>query len=818
MKKVIISAAIMAAQSAFAGDIAVKEFRYAGPYVMQRPVMVDSIDINRKAFDVESILDTPIDIKAAAGATVFKGAMAPKADNADMALHLLHFRLTANGYAKAKLNVGKMKRYRIFIDGEKSDGNLTLLPATHDVVIKYLTEKGGKGDSLDVSVTCDNEQLLSVDTETTRSYSLIDVLNGPHFRSTDLSADGRYLITAVYDVTGANDNVWKWHITDVKTKRKIGETDMNISWMPGSASEYWFTRKASTGRQLVKVDVLTGKETVLAKNIPEGHVTLAPTGDYLIISRTVEGPKDDKDVHQYVHPDDRQPGWRNRTALDRYDLKTGVTQPLTFGYHPLGLLDISRDGRYILYSVARPRLTKRPTSLFSIYRLDLTTMQNETIIDSDGFVGNAMFSPDAKDILVNGSPEAFDGIGRNLPADRTPSMVDNQLYLVNCSSRKVTPLTVNFAPCVEGAVWNAYDNKVYLTALDRDRCNLFVIDIAKDGKISRIDVPEENVAQFALAEKAPVMTFYGQGASNTDRLYALDIRNGKSTLMRDLHAERFKDVEIATCQAWDFVNTKGDTVCGRFYLPPHFDKTKKYPLIVNYYGGCSPTTRSFESRYPHNLYAAMGYVVYVVQPSGATGFGQEFASRHVNTAGEGPAQDIIEGTKRFCEEHDFVDAKKIGCIGASYGGFMSQYLQTKTDIFAAAISHAGISDHTSYWGEGFWGYSYSEVSMANSYPWTRRDLYIDRSPLFNVEKIHTPILFLHGTDDNNVPIGESIQMYNALRLLDRPTAFVVVEGQDHHILDYEKRIKWQNTIFAWFAKWLKDDDSWWKAMYDKMDE
>ena len=214
----------------------------------------------------------------------------------------------------------------------------------------------------------------------------------------------------------------------------------------------------------------------------------------------------------------------------------------------------------------------------------------------------------------------------------------------------------------------------------------------------------------------------------------------------------------------------------------------------------------------------MGYVVYVVQPSGATGFGQEFASRHVNTAGEGPAQDIIEGTKRFCDEHDFIDTKKIGCIGASYGGFMSQYLQTKTDIFAAAISHAGISDHTSYWGEGFWGYSYSEVSMANSYPWTRRDLYVDRSPLFNVEKIHTPILFLHGTDDNNVPVGESIQMYNALRLLNRPTAFVVVEGQDHHILDYEKRIKWQDTIFAWFAKWLKDDDSWWKSMSDKMEE
>ena len=104
--------------------------------------------------------------------------------------------------------------------------------------------------------------------------------------------------------------------------------------------------------------------------------------------------------------------------------------------------------------------------------------------------------------------------------------------------------------------------------------------------------------------------------------------------------------------------------------------------------------------------------------------------------------------------------------------------------------------------------------MANSYPWSHRELFIDRSPLFNTEKIHTPLLFLHGADDHNVPVGESIQMYNALRLLDRPTALVVVEGEDHHILTYDKRIKWQNTIFAWFAKWLQNDSAWWDSMYD----
>ena len=181
MRRFIVSAAIIAAQSALAGNIAVKEFRYAGPFILQRPVMVDSIDVNRKAFDVQALLDNPIDLKAANNGSLFKGDIAPKADNADMAVHLLKFRLTANGYVKAKLNVGKMKDYRIFIDGEKSDGNLTLLPATYEVVIKYMTQREDKGDSVDVNIECENEQLIRIDTETKRSYTLADVLNGPHF-------------------------------------------------------------------------------------------------------------------------------------------------------------------------------------------------------------------------------------------------------------------------------------------------------------------------------------------------------------------------------------------------------------------------------------------------------------------------------------------------------------------------------------------------------------------------------------------------------------------------------------------------------------
>ena len=248
-------------------------------------------------------------------------------------------------------------------------------------------------------------------------------------------------------------------------------------------------------------------------------------------------------------------------------------------------------------------------------------------------------------------------------------------------------------------------------------------------------------------------------------------------------------------------------------LPPSFDPQKKYPLIVYYYGGTTPTTRGMTSPYSPQLFASRDYVVYVINPSGAIGYGQEFSARHVNAWGDWTADEIIEGTKKFCEAHPFVDAKRIGCLGASYGGFMTMYLQTKTDLFAAAASHAGISNVTSYWGEGYWGYSYNAIAAAESYPWSKPDLFTKHGALFNADKIKTPLLLLHGTVDTNVPIGESIQLYNALKILGKPVEFITVDGENHFISDYERRVLWHNSIMAWFARWLQDSPEWWNDLY-----
>lgn len=793
-----------------ADTIEVRQFRYLGPYSVEKPVMVDTVDVSQKPFEAGSILDTRMPLgRLDEAATV--GELPVGGDG--YALHLAGFTVENTSYAEVEAMVEYAGAYRLYMDGKRQEGgSLTLSPATHKMALEYMTEAA---DSIGpkVRVITGKGGGVSVGISGKRLYTLGDVIHGTRLSGVEVSAGGKYLITHYTENMEGGRSDRCSRVTDVESGRLITESRELIRWMPKTEA-YYFTREGQEGEELVACYPATGEERVIAEGLPVEPFEMSPTEDYLVYIMSHDGSESRNGVYEVVHPDDRQPDWRVRYSLSKYDLSTGVMQPLTFGYRNVWLNDISADGRYLLYSVVTSRLTERPTTLTSVYRLDLQTMEAEELIDNDGFIFSSVFSPDASKVLVAASPESFDGVGKNVGEGQTPSMYDYQLYLLDVAGKGVTPLTKDFDPSVSEFLWSQADGNIYFTAEDRDCIHLFRMN-GTDYSISRIDVGEDLVDDISFARASRIMAFVGESATNYHRLYTMDTKTDKLTLARDLHAEQMADIEFGECEAWDFVNSRGDTICGRYYLPPHFDSTKTYPMIVNYYGGCSPTSRDFDSRYPHHAYAALGYVVYIVEPSGATGFGQKFSARHVNTAGDYVADDIIEGTRKFCEEHSFVDANKVGCIGASYGGFMTQYLQTKTDIFAAAVSHAGISDHTSYWGEGYWGYSYSEVSMANSYPWKDRELYVEHSPLYNADKIHTPILFLHGTADHNVPVGESIQMYTALKLLGRETALVLIDNQDHHILDYDKRIRWQATIFAWFAKWLQDDATWWESLYPK---
>lgn len=807
MKRLFLSALFLASGLyCFADTLDVKCFRYAGPYEVLEPFAVDSVDVSGKTCKAESILDSKISFEPLRSAEFVTSVPPARGSNQ----HLLSFNLQCTGFVEAELKIKGAKESRFYLDGKKQNGfKMKLEPATHEAVLRIYADE--PLDSLKISIVTKKDGQLSLRTDGKRNYSLDINTDGISCGGVSISPGGKYAAVTHNNIQSGGKTTSYTEIVNLADGRTISRSDSRISWMP-STDEYYSVQLNGSRRDLVCTEPLTGVQRTIATDIPEGGFSIPPKGDYLIYYTRQEGPKEGA-VHQILAPDDRQPGWRNRSGLARYDIATGVMQPLTFGHHNARLADISEDGSRILFQTTRDSLTAVRTDLSSLYLMDVRTLETRCLIEDDATLAGACFSPDGKEILVRGTGESFGGISCRIKEGQTSSPYQYLFFVLNIADGSVKPLTKEgFTPSPQNFQWSAGDGMVYFQAEDKDCQNLFRMN-PKNGKVTRLPNQEDRVSAFAVSNTGSRLVYYGQGLENGDRVWLMDVAGLKQQKIFDFSQIRLADVQMGQGNAYEFTSSRGDRITGFYVLPPDFDPSKKYPMLVHYYGGCSPTARYAIGSYSPQYYAAQGYVFFVVNPSGASGFGQEFAARHVNTAGDVVADDIIEATQQFCKDHPYVDKKHVGCFSASYGGFMTQLLLIKTDIFATGISHAGISSHTSYWGEGYWGYSYSQVSMAGSYPWSRKDLYVDRSPLYNADKIHTPLLFLHGSADTNVPIGESIQMFTALKLLGQETAFVVVDGENHGIREYGKRRDWLRTISAWFAKYLKEDSSWWDEMY-----
>lgn len=840
---VILSLLSLPLTAAMAQGYTPQTVRHAGPFEIKSPIVLDSINISQEKYSASNLINTPLSLGAAdhnpqqtlSSLTFEKGT-----------LNLISFGIEAPKYLSTGVKVTGAEHYKVYVDGSAANGSALLQPGYHTFAVKFIADSTGLAVELDSALMAYNAAAISSTPSSSygagdsakRKFTMVDNLGMHYIHDAAISPSGRWAVVTASWYDKQNKYVSERLLVDTKTSIS-SEIRRGVTWMPRT-DRYYYTESESGKTRIIVVDPATGAKQTLVDDLPSQSFTMSPTEDYLILHDSDDGPKKEDGVYEITHPDDRQPGWRNRGRLSKYDLKTGFVQPLTYTYRQLWLSDISLDGRYLLFAVNNDSLTQRPTTRSTYYELDLTTMKSEILVEKDGFIGSASYAGKSNERLVfKASTEAFGGIGKQLPEGLTPNMFDYHLYIMergaDAASNKVIPVTADHRTSIESVLYSAVDDAVYYTAQNGDSVSLYRLEM-KNYKSVRIPQPLEVLTSLNLATVSGDITVCGSSPCVPYQAYKLSskylissaktagtknasARNNASgiQLIADPNKDFANEVALGTVKPWQFTCKRGYDVSGFFFLPVDFDESKKYPVIVHYYGGCSPTSRRFGngSHYPAHYWNALGYIVFIVNPSGASGFGQEWASRHVNTMGEGVAQDIIEATEQFAKDVPQVDADHIGCVSASYGGFMTQCMMTKTDLFACGISHAGISDHTSYWGEGYWGYSYSEVSAANSYPWTRKDLFVDRSPLFNADKIHKPILFTHGTADTNVPIGESIQMYTALKLLGIPTAFIMVEGENHGIMDPAKRTKWINSMTAWFHKYLKNDSSWWESIYTK---
>ncbi len=643
------------------------------------------------------------------------------------------------------------------------------------------------------------------------------ILDGVKVSSVSLSPDSKYYIVNYSRSLPPSDRSETWSEIKSVKDRKIIHSFRNanisrITWLPRTNRVSYVVRRDSKSAIFLH-DFEKNTVNVLLDDIDNlrGY-RWSPDESYFIYFIEEEAPAEDASLKQVLGMRDRIPGHRNRTYLYKYDISNSAKLRITYGNLSSSIMDISPDGKKILISQTKYDYSERPYSLQNSYIINMEDLSIDTMYFEKRWSFSANFSPDGKKLIATGGPGAFDGIGINVSQGKIHNDYDMQAYIIDLSDKSVTPISKNFNPSISDAHWSSMDNRIYLSVSEEDFRRLYAYDINRKT-FTLINTGFDITDRINYSSGSLKATYAGNNTNSPTQFNLIDLKTAKSSTLENTESFNYRNVEIGRTYNWDFQTEEGTTIKGRVYLPPDFDEEQKYPVIVYYYAGTTPVIRSFGGRYPFNLWAGNGYIVYVMQPSGAIGFGQDFSAAHVNNWGITVTDEIIEGTKKFLDAHNFADTEKVGCAGASYGGFMTMLLITRTDIFAAAISHAGISSISSYWGEGYWGYAYSAVATANSFPWNNKDIYIGQSPLFFADRINTPLLLITGDSDTNVPPGESFQMYTALKILNKPVELVLIKGEDHHIVKYGKRIKWHNTIMAYWDMMLKNQPEYWNSLF-----
>ncbi len=534
-----------------------------------------------------------------------------------------------------------------------------------------------------------------------------------------------------------------------------------------------------------------------------------PDGNSILFVWTEPFESDNDQRRRLRSLEDRWATFRDNSQLFQVDAESGLIRPLTAGSTTVNLLDVHPDGERLLLSERIIDYGEPPHSLFRLYTLTLPSLETSEV-GQYRQINAALFAEEGYWLLAG--PGLAQGDGATTDEELVPNEYDTQLYALSADGETARSLSRDFAPSF-GGVHRLASGDLLLSATWGEEVALVHFDRESEN-FRRIDTGLEVMEQFVASEQAsPVVVVRGTDADAPQRIHRLDPATNRSEVLVDTRLTEYQGVRLSEVRPWTFTNQSGDPIEGRYYLPPDFDPEQAYPLIVYYYGGTTPVNRQFTGRYPFQLWAAKGYVVYVLQPRGTIGYGQDFSALHVNAWGRHTADDIIEGTEKFVAAHPFIDGERIGNIGASYGGFMTMHLATLTDMYAASISHAGISALTSYWGQGWWGYGYSGIASRGSFPWNNPELYVGQSPVYSADKITTPLLLVTGDSDTNVPPGESHNMFTALKLLDREVELVEFPGQDHWIVDREQRYIWWDTMLAWFDKWLKDEPQWWHHLY-----
>ncbi|MDD8020363.1 MAG: S9 family peptidase [Acidobacteriota bacterium] len=374
------------------------------------------------------------------------------------------------------------------------------------------------------------------------------------------------------------------------------------------------------------------------------------------------------------------------------------------------------------------------------------------------------------------------------------------LMLYDRQKKTITNLTENLDYSLSEFIWSPDSQAIYFLSEEKARMALFSLKLTT-RKIEKI-LDGHNPNSLQISPDGKNIYFLKQTINHPSDIYSFDLKTRKVKQITDINAELLAGLEMNPAEDF-YYESEGDKIHGLLLRPPFFDPAKKYPLLLLIHGGPqSPWQDEFHFRWNAQMMASPGYVTALVNFHGSPGYGQAFTDSISGDWGGKPYRDLINAVDYLRENYAFIDKDKLGAAGASYGGYMIDWIEGHTDIFDCLISHSGVFDLRSEYGatDELW---FPEWEYQGT-PWNRPEMYQKFSPSSYVKDFKTPCLVIHSANDFRVPLEQSLQFFTSLQRMGVPSRFLYFPDEDHFIQKPLNTELWWKTVLDWLATYLKN--------------
>jgi len=372
-----------------------------------------------------------------------------------------------------------------------------------------------------------------------------------------------------------------------------------------------------------------------------------------------------------------------------------------------------------------------------------------------------------------------------------------QIVLMDWASGATRELAADWDCSPSEIVWSRDSSALYATADNLGNHSLFRIDAAS-GRVSALLTRHSNSNPCPLPDGGVLLS--QDSLVSPAELYVLPAGGGELVPVTRFNAERLAELEFGEYRQFSFIGAHGDEVFGYLIYPVGFDPAKTYPLAYLIHGGPQGTFDDhWHYRWNPQIYAAHGYATLTIDFHGSTGYGQAFIDSIRGDWGGAPFEDLMKGLDHVLRRHPWIDSKRMAAAGASYGGYMINWIQGHTDRFQALVCHDGNLDELmAYFDtEELW---FPEWEHGGT-PWDNPEGYRADSPVNYVAQWKTPQLVIHGQNDYRVVVTQGLSTFNALQRRGVPSKLLYFPDESHWVLKPLNSIQWHEVVLDWMDRW-----------------